>query len=175
MKKTKQKSQNRARINHQIKISPIRLIDKDGNQVGVVSTDRAKEMAKKDGLDLVEVASDAKPPVCRIMDYGKFRYDQKTKDKENKRKSKVVEVKQLRLRPKIASNDIEVKVKAAQKFLSQGKKVQFNLQYKGRDLAHKDEGFKVMNKIIEALCDDASVEQEPKLDGRRLICKLEPK
>jgi translation initiation factor IF-3 len=109
------------------------------------------------------------------MDYGKFRYDQKTKDKENKRKSKVVEVKQLRLRPKIASNDIEVKVKAAQKFLSQGKKVQFNLQYKGRDLAHKDEGFKVMNKIIEALCDDASVEQEPKLDGRRLICKLEPK
>jgi translation initiation factor IF-3 len=173
MKKTKQYKQAQTRINHQIRISPVRLV-KEGKQVGIFPVDKARKMARDQGLDLVEVNPNVRPIVCAIMDYGKYRYQQSMKEKANKQKQKGTEIKEIRLSPKIADNDIATKVKAVCKFLSQGKKVQLNLVYRKRELSHKSEGFKVINKIIEEIQDVAKVENPPKIDGNRLTCRLEP-
>jgi len=171
----KKKEKNKfTRVNDQIRISPVRVV-KDGEQLGVMPLDKAKRLARNAKLDLVEIAPQARPPVCNIIDYGKFRYQQSIKEKEIKQKSKTSEVKEIRLSPKIAVHDIDTKTKAARKFLEQGKKVQFNLLFKGRDLAHKDTGFAVVKRMAENLEDVAQVELKPKLDGKRLICRLEPK
>jgi len=162
------------RVNDQIKVSPVRVV-KDGEQLGVMPLEKAKILARNAKLDLVEIAPQVKPPVCSITDYGKFRYQQSIKEKDIKQKSKGAEVKEIRLSPKIANHDIDTKTKSARKFIKQGKKVQFNLLFKGRDLAHKDTGFAVVKRMAESLEDVAQVEMKPKLDGRRLICRLEPK
>jgi translation initiation factor IF-3 len=137
-------------------------------------TYQARRLAEEAGLDLVEVAPHERPPVCRIMDYGKYKYEQSIKEKGRKQKSKDAEIKELRLRPKIGDNDILVKVNSARKFLEQGKKVQFNLIYKNRELAHKDEGFKVVDKVIEQLKDVGKIEIKPTLQGTKLFCRFEP-
>lgn len=155
-----------------LKFSWLRVV-KDGEQLGIMPVEQARQIAQDNDVDLVEVAPNERPPVCAILDYGKYKYQQKIKQK--KQNTKTVEVKELRLRPRIGDHDIETKVNAAKLFLSQGKKVQFNLMYKSRELAHKDEGFKVMNKILEDLKDCSTAVVKPKLDGNRLICKLEPK
>jgi len=160
------------RVNDKIRISPV-LVVKDGKNIGVYPTYKAKKMAQDEGLDLVEVAPHARPPVCSIMDYGKYKYQQSTKNKD-KKKQKGVELKQIRLRPKIAEHDINTKSRAAQKFLEQGKHLQLNMMFKSREHAHKDLGFVVMEKILNQLDTVGKVVLKPKFEGNRIICKLEP-
>lgn len=165
------------RTNWQIRVPQVRVV-REEEQLGVMPTDEARRIAQDDGLDLVEIAPDARPPVCRIMDYGRFRYEQNVKKKESAKKQREsqVQLKELRLRPGIADNDIETKVNQAKKFLEEGCRVQFNLQFKGqRELAHKDQGFLVMKKVTEALEPVCIVEKAPKSEGNRIICCLAPK
>lgn len=169
-------TQNFIRVNFQIRVPNVRVVQ-DGNQLGVMQTDKARLLAQDAGLDLVEVAPHAMPPVCHIIDYEKYRYQQKQKEKEQVRKQKdsAQELKEIRLRPGIQNNDIETKANTARKFLEDGKKVQLTLQFKNREITHKDEGFKVMDKIVKFLEGVASVERAPRLEGFKLVCRLEPK
>lgn len=168
--------QNFTRVNFQIRVPNVRVVQ-DGNQLGIMPTDKARFMAQDLGLDLVEVAPHANPPVCHIIEYAKYLYQQKQKEKDQQRKQKesAQELKEIRLRPRIQDHDIETKAGAAKKFLAEGKKVQLTLQFKNREITHKDEGFKVMEKIIKSLEAVASVEKEPRLEGFKLICRLQPK
>lgn len=165
---------NFTRLNLNIRCPTVRVVQ-DGNQLGVMPTDAARRLATDAGLDLVEIAPQAQPPVCSIMDYEKFRYEQKQKEKEQKKNQKKNEIKELRLRPGIQDHDISTKAGAVRRFLEDGKKVQLNLQFKNREITHKDEGFRVMNQIIKDLVDIANVERAPSMEGNRLICRLEPK
>ncbi len=160
------------RINEQIRITPIRVIDQDGNQLGVIPTQEALDKAKAVGLDLVEVAGDAKPPVCRIMDFGKFNYDKKKRQTKNK--SHQTKLKEIRVRPKTGEHDIGFKVKKAIGFLSHNDKVQVTVLFRGRENAHVDEGRKVMDHIIELLSEHGKVESPPSQQPRRMICTIAP-
>lgn len=165
------------RINFQIRVPQVRVV-KDEEQLGVMPTDEARRLAQDDGLDLVEIAPQARPPVCRIMDYGRFRYEEKAKKKESAKKQREsqVQLKQLRLRPGIAEHDTDNKIVQAKKFLEDGNRVQFNLQFKGqREMSHKDQGFVVMNRVTQALELFCIVEKAPKLEGNRITCCLAPK
>ncbi len=164
---------NFTRVNYQIRIANVRVV-KDGEQLGIMPTEKARKIAQDAGLDLVEVAPHANPPVCHITDYDKYRYQQKQKEKEQKRKQKesINELKEIRLRPGIQDHDVETKINAIKKFLVGGKKVQLSLQFKAREITHKEEGFRVVNKIIKDLGDCASVEREPKMEGNKLTCRL---
>jgi translation initiation factor IF-3 len=173
MKNQKKKPEPSVRINYQIRISPVRVI-RDDEQLGIIPTKKALQLAQNAGLDLVEVAPQARPPVCKIMDFGKYKYEQSVRDKNRKQSAKKNELKELRLGCKIAEHDIETKTNAARKFLSQGKTVQLNLFYKNRELAHKDEGFRVIEKMIEDLKEVGKVALKPKLQGHKLSCRLEP-
>ena len=162
------------RINEMIRISQVRVVSAEGEQLGVMSTAEAIAAARFANLDLVEVAPDAKPPVCRIMDYGKFKYQQKkrqTKQQVNKTK-----IKQLRLRPKTGDHDIQVRLKQAREFLVHKDKVQIFVIFRGRELAHVDEGQKLMDYMIEQLEDVAKIETPPKrMENKRVMCVLAPK
>jgi translation initiation factor IF-3 len=162
------------RINDRIRFSPVVVVDKDGNNLGTKDIKDAQYMARKDGLDLVEVSPGSRPPVCRIMDYSKYKYEKSIKEKNQKRNSKISQIKEIRLRPSIGKHDIDTKIKAARKFLSQGNKVQFRLQYKRRENAHKNQGFSVIEEIIEELKDVGSAASTPKLNGNNLNCLIEP-
>lgn len=164
------------RLNFQIKTPMVRVV-KDGVQLGVMQTDKARKIALEDELDLVEIAPNANPPVCHIMKYEKYKYEQKQKEKEQKRKQKDSsnELKEVRLSPGIQDHDINTKVATIKRFLSEGKKVLLNLQFKKRQIAHKEEGFRVVNKVIEGLLIEATVEREPRLQGSKISCVLEPK
>ena len=163
------------RVNYQIRCPTIRLVE-NGNQLGIFNTDKARKMAFEKGLDLVEMVSHAKPPVCAILQYDKYRYEQKLKQKESRKKQKSLEIKEIRLRPGIQEHDVETKVNAVKRFLAGGKKVMLKLQYKNRELRNKEQGIEVMKQIIESLKDIASVEIQPKFESNnRLICRLEPK
>ncbi|MEM6552953.1 MAG: translation initiation factor IF-3 [Planctomycetota bacterium] len=164
----------RLRINDQIRISPIRLIDQDDNQIGVIETDEARRMARSAELDLVEVAPNSRPPVCRIMDYGKWKYAQQKKEQKAKSHAKKSELKGMRLRPKIDDHDLELKVKKARSFLEDGDKVQFVMLFRGREMAHKDLGRQTMVGVTETLSDVAKVEQPPKMAGKRMTMLLTP-
>ena len=145
------------------------MIGADGEQLGVMSPEDAMVIAREGGLDLVEVAANSRPPVCRIMDYGKYKYEQKKKDRASKKKQHQVEVKEVRVRPKIAEHDIQVKVRRARKFLEEGDKVQINCLFRGREMAHKEIGIDVMRHVFSFLEDIAKVEREPHLEGRRMV------
>lgn len=165
------------RVNWQIKAYRVRVV-REEEQLGVMSSDDARKIAQEDGLDLVEIAPQANPPVCRIMDYGKFKFEQKIKKKEceKKQRESQVQLKQLRLRPGIADHDTDVKINQAKKFLTEGCKVQFNLQFKGkREMSHKDQGFNVMKKVLESLNSMCIVENAPRLEGNKITCCLAPK
>jgi translation initiation factor IF-3 len=169
--------EQRTRINHMIRVPKIR-VTRDDEQLGILSTSEALRLAQDAGLDLVEVAPQAKPPVCRIMDYGKFQYELKQKEKEQRRKQREgqVEIKELRLRPVTGDHDAEVKSNHARKFLEDGKKVQFNIMFKGRrEMCHKDQGFAVIKKIVADLAEVSDVESPPKMEGNRITCRLTPK
>jgi len=161
------------RINEQIRISPVRLIGANGEQMGVIPTTQALEMAREAQLDLVEVAPTERPPVCKIMDFGKFRYQQthkKTKNKPHQQK-----LKEIRVRPKTGDHDIEVKVNQARKFLEHKDKVLVNVLFRGRELQHIEEGKRIIIAMLEKLADLAKIEKAPSMEGKRLTAMLAPK
>ncbi|MDR1962473.1 MAG: translation initiation factor IF-3 [Planctomycetaceae bacterium] len=167
------KDAGKQRVNEAIRIAQVRVISAEGAQLGILNTSEALAMARQAGLDLVEVASDSKPPVCRIMDYGKFRYQQKKKlTKQHTHQSKLKEV---RLRPKTGEHDVAVKINKAREFLMNKDKVQITVSFKGRELAHIDEGEKVLNHLIAELDDISKIESPPKRAEKRIICTLAPK
>jgi translation initiation factor IF-3 len=161
------------RINEQIRISPVRVIGSDGSQLGIIPTDQALGVARDEGLDLVEVAPGEQPPVCRIMDFGKFKYQQKKK--QHKTHVHHTKIKEIRLRPKTGEHDIDFKVNQAKTFLLHKDKVVVSVVFRGRELAHIDEGQRVMKTIIQQLEEVCKVESGPQQMGRRLVCTLSPK
>ncbi len=153
----------------------IRLTGVDGTQIGIVRTSEALAMAEEAGVDLVEVAAKAKPPVCRLMDYGKFRYQEQKRQQEMKAKQKVIQVKEVKFRPATDENDYQTKLRALIRFLGDGNKAKVTLRYRGREMAHQDLGQDVLTRIREDLAEIAQVEQFPKLEGRQMIMVLAPK
>ena len=166
--------EHQTRVNEQIRISPIRLIGPNGEQVGVIPTSQAMEMAREAGQDLVEVAPLEKPPVCKIMDYGKFKFQQKQKQKE-KTKTHQQKLKEIRLRPKTDIHDIETKIDQARKFLEHHDKVLVYVMFKGREVQHTEEGKRILQSMREKLLDVAKIEKEPSLEGKRMSMMLAPK
>ena len=163
------------RINEEIRAREVRVIAGEGEQLGIMSGRDALQLAQERHLDLVEIAPTAKPPVCRIMDYGKYRYEQQKRDKEARKKQKVVNIKEVRLSPTIDTNDFNTKMKNARKFLSKGDKVKVSIRFKGRAITHKDIGRDVLNRFAEATEDVATVESKAKMDGRSMFLMLAPK
>jgi translation initiation factor IF-3 len=164
----------RLRVNDLIRISPILLVDENNEKAGVVDLDEAKRRAREAGLDLVEVAPQSRPPVCRIMDYGKWKYQQKKKEQKARSHSKQSELKEVRLRPKIDSHDLEIKTNRARDFLDDGDKVQFTMLFRGREMAHQEIGLNTLKEIREMLADMSKVESEPRLMGKRMTMILAP-
>jgi translation initiation factor IF-3 len=161
------------RINEQIRISPVRLIGINGEQLGVIPTSQAMEMAREAQLDLVEVAPNERPPVCKIMDYGKFRYQQSRKQGKNKPHQQ--KLKEIRVRPKTGEHDVDVKVNQARKFLEHKDKVLVNVLFRGRELQHIEEGQRIIVGILEKLQDVAKVERAPSMEGKRMTAMLAPR
>jgi translation initiation factor IF-3 len=161
-------------VNEQIRISPVRLIGVNGEQLGVVPTAQAMDLAREANLDLVEVAAAERPPVCKIMDYGKFRYQQQ-QSKKDKTKAHQQKLKEIRVRPKTGDHDIETKVNQARKFLEHKDKVLVNVLFRGRELQHIEEGQRIIIGMLEKLSDLAKVEKAPSLEGKRMTAMLAPK
>lgn len=162
-------------INEQIRDREVRVIGEDGQQLGVMSSRDAMKLAEEAGVDLVKIAPTAKPPVCRIVDYGKFRYEQTRKEKDAKKKQKTTEVKELRLSPNIDTNDLNTKVNAARKFLSKGDKVKITLRFRGREMAHMNNSKHILDDFAQALADIAVVDKAPKVEGRSMTMFLTQK
>jgi translation initiation factor IF-3 len=160
------------RVNQQIRIRQVRVIDNEGNQLGVMETADALALAQQRGLDLVEVAPNQRPPVCRILDFGKFKYEQKKKEHASKRKQHQSQLKEMRVRPAIAENDIMIKVRKARDFLMTGDKVLVNCIFRGRQLAHQEVGRRVMDHVLELVKDIAKVERGPLMEGKRMVMLL---
>ncbi len=165
---------NLQRVNEQIRISPVRLIGVNGEQLGVIPTAQALEMAREAQLDLVEVAANERPPVCKIMDFGKFRYQQSRKGNKAA-KPHQQKLKEIRVRPKTGEHDIETKVNQARRFLEHRDKVLVNVLFRGRELQHIDEGRRIITGILEKLADLAKVEKPPSMEGKRMTAMLAPK
>ena len=155
-------------INEQIRDREVRLIGTDGEQIGVVSSREAQKIADEAGLDLVKIAPNAKPPVCKVIDYGKYRYELARKEKDAKKKQKTVELKEIRLSPNIDTNDLNTKMNAAKKFLAKGNKVKITLRFRGREMAHMSSSKHILDDIAENLSDVAVVEKAPKIEGRSI-------
>ncbi|MDR0993706.1 MAG: translation initiation factor IF-3 [Verrucomicrobiota bacterium] len=162
------------RINQRIRVPEVRLIGPTGEQLGIVATYEAQNRAKEAGLDLVEISPTARPPVCRIMDFGKFRYEQSKKDKQNKRSSSATKVKEIQLHPSVGDNDYNVKMRKLKDFLDEGFRVKVALFFRGRENAHKELGFDLMNRVVMDLRDIGVVEQAPKLMGRNIQMVMTP-
>ena len=161
-------------INENIKPKQVRLIDANNENRGVVSIREALSLAEEEGLDLIEISPQATPPVCKILDFGKYRYEQQKRKNEAKKNQKVVEVKELKLRPMIETHDYEVKVKQARKFLDQGNKVKFTMRFKGRELSANDMGKKILTQILDDLDGVCKVDSEMKLEGRQMTMVVAP-
>jgi translation initiation factor IF-3 len=158
-----------------IEVSEVRLIDADGEQVGVVPTPEAMEMAAEVGLDLVEISPNVKPPVCKILDYGKYKYEAQKKAHEARKKQKVIEVKEIKMRPVIDEHDYQVKMRSVIKFLEHGDKVKMTIRFRGREMAHQDLGLKVLNRVRDDVDEVAKVEQFPKTEGRLMTMVVAPR
>lgn len=170
----RQQQQQSNRINELIRISPIRVIDDDGNQLGIIPTKEALAKARDAGLDLVEVAPEARPPVCRIMDFGKYKYDKNKKSSKSKQHK--TKLKEIRVRPKTGQHDIDFKVNQAIKFLENHDKVQVTVMFRGREMAHIEEGRKVMDGIIQRLTEkNGKLESPPSQQSKRMMCTIAPK
>lgn len=159
-------------INEQIRDKEVRLIGEDGAQLGIVPVREAMRMAEEAGLDLVKIAPTAKPPVCRIVDYGKYKYEQLRKEKEAKKKQKIVEIKEIRLSPNIDTNDLNTKVNAARKFITKGDRVKITLRFRGREMAHMNNSRHILDDFAESLSDIAVIEKAPKVEGRSMTMFL---
>jgi translation initiation factor IF-3 len=162
-------------INEQIRDREIRLIGPNGDQLGIMSAREAMKQAREAELDLVKIAPNAKPPVCKIIDYGKYRYELARKEKEAKKKQKTIEVKEVRLSPNIDTNDLNTKVNQARKFLSKGDKVKVALRFRGREMAHVNASKGILDEFAEKLSDIAVVDKAPKLEGRNMVMFLTEK
>ncbi|OGW17765.1 MAG: translation initiation factor IF-3 [Nitrospinae bacterium RIFCSPLOWO2_12_FULL_45_22] len=158
-----------------IRVPEVRVIGPDGQQKGILSVSRALELAREEGLDLVEVAPNEKPPVCRVMDYGKYKYKQSKKLQEAKKKQKTLQIKEIKMGPKTDEHDYQFKLKHARRFLSEGNKTKINILFKGRELDHIHLGKNILDRLAQELSDVASVEQASKLEGRNLTIVLAPK
>jgi translation initiation factor IF-3 len=163
------------RINHRIKVSPVRLIDENGGQVGIIPTPEALDRAREAGLDLVEISPDAKPPVCRIMDYGKFKYEQSKKDKMAKKKQHTTQIKEMRYRPKIDEHDYKFKTKHVREFLESGSKVKAFVFFRGREMAHQELGQEVLDRLAAEMEDIATIDMKPIMEGRKMNMILAPR
>lgn len=152
----------------------VRLIDEKGNQVGIVPTQEALQMARERGLDLMEISPNAQPPVCKICDYGKFKYEKKKKEHEARKKQTVIKVKEIQLRPQTEEHDLEYKFKNVRTFLEEGDKAKITIMFRGREITYVDQGFKIMKQLAEQVKDIAVVEAHPKLEGKKLIMILAP-
>jgi len=162
-------------LNEEIRDKELRVIGPDGAQLGIMSADEANAQAEEQGLDLVKISPNAVPPVCKIMDYSKFCYDQKKREKDAKKNQKVVELKEIRMSPSIDTNDFNTKVKNAQKFLKEGNRVKVSVRFRGREMAHTNLGEKLLMDFAEACAELASMEKNPKLEGRFMGMFLAPK
>lgn len=163
------------RVNDMIRVREVRLIDEDNNQVGIVPTLEARSMADEKGLDLVEIAPNANPPVCRILDYGKYKFDLEKKNRENKKKQRQQELKEIRMQPKIDTHDLEFKAKHVGEFLDKGAKVKVTIRFRGRELAHTERGRVVLGKVLELLDRDVTVDRPPAMEGRFMSMIISPK
>ena len=163
------------RVNNDIEEVEVRLIDETGENHGAVATDKAIVMAKAAGLDLVEISPNATPPVCKILDYGKYKYEAQKKASIARKKQKTVEVKEIKLRPGIEKHDYDVKMRSIEKFLGTGDKVKVTLRYRGREMAHQEIGMDVLNRVKEQFAEVTKIEQMPKMEGRQMIMILAPK
>jgi translation initiation factor IF-3 len=162
------------KINRDIRASEVRLIDSEGEQAGIVPIEEALRLSEEDGLDLVEVAPNSTPPVCRIMDYGKYRYQQSKKTKDAKKKQTVIQVKEVKLRPKTEEHDIQYKTANIKRFLAEGNRVKVTIQFRGREIAHPDMAHRVIDRVMEGIEGLGLVDQRPKMEGRRMIFILRP-
>ncbi|WP_174614004.1 translation initiation factor IF-3 [Virgibacillus ihumii] len=161
-------------VNEKIRAKEVRLIDSNGDQLGVKSRNEALDIAQTRNLDLVLVAPKAKPPVCRIMDFGKYRFEQQKKEKEARKKQKVINVKEVRFTPGIGEHDFNTKLKNARKFLSKGDKVKASVRFRGRAITHKELGREVLDRLADEVKDVATVESKPKMEGRNMFMMLAP-
>lgn len=164
----------RARINDQINVPEVRLIDEDGEQVGVVSIKEALEKAQEKGLDLVELSPDAQPPVCRLMDYGKHLFDLRQKQREGRKKQRRMQVKEIKFRPGTDEGDYQVKLRNLIRFLEAGDKAKVTVRFRGREMAHQVLGLELMQRIENDLAEYGSVEQRPNMEGRQMVMVLGP-
>ncbi|MBR5247982.1 MAG: translation initiation factor IF-3 [Lachnospiraceae bacterium] len=162
-------------INEQIRDKEVRLIGEEGQQLGIMSAKDAQKLADEAGLDLVKIAPNAKPPVCKIVDYGKFKYEQTRKEKEAKKKQKVIEIKEIRLSPNIDTNDLNTKISAARKFITKGDRVKVTLRFRGREMAHMNTSKHILDDFAQALVDVAIIEKAPKVEGRSMTMFLTEK
>lgn len=153
----------------------MRVVDQNGEQLGVISVDRAISLAAESGLDLVEVAPNAEPPVCKILDFGKFKYEAQKKRNEARKKQKTIEVKEIKMRPSIDEHDYQVKVRNMRRFLDEGDKVKVTIRFRGRELSHQDLGMKVLDRVRDELDELSKVEQIPKMEGRQMVMVISPR
>lgn len=163
------------RVNDDIKVPKVRLIDAEGEQAGIVSIEEALAAADEAGLDLVEISPHADPPVCKILDYGKLKYEQQKKANEARKKQKIIDVKEIKMRPNIDTHDYDVKMRNAVKFLEEGDKVKVTMRFRGREMAHQDLGMNVLVKVRDDLEELGKVELHPKMEGRQMIMILAPR
>jgi translation initiation factor IF-3 len=168
-------SRDGPRINNQINVPQVRLVKEDGTMVGVVPIREALIMAEEAGLDLVEISPNASPPVCKILDFGKFKYELQKKESEARKKQKVIEVKEIKLRPGIDEHDYQVKMRSVHRFLEEGDKVKVTMRFRGREMVHQELGMKVLDRVRAELESLAKVEQMPRLEGRQMIMVMAPK
>ena len=175
MRAPQPREQKGPRINDAITAPEVRLIDENGDNVGVVAIEEALERALDAGVDLVEISPDAKPPVAKILDYGKYKYQEQKKAAEARKKQKIVEVKEIKMRPNIDGHDYQVKLRAMHKFFGEGDKVKVTMRFRGREMAHPDLGFKLLRRVKEDIEDVAKVESDARFEGRQMIMVLAPK
>ncbi|WP_091836963.1 translation initiation factor IF-3 [Marininema halotolerans] len=168
-------SREQQQLNEAIRAREVRLIDAEGNQLGIKPFREALSMAQEAELDLVNVAPQAKPPVCRIMDYGKYRYEQSKREKEARKNQKTVQLKEVRFSSNIEDHDVNTKLRNVKKFLSNGDKVKLSIRFRGREITHQDLGRKMLARVAEEVKDIGDVERQPKLEGRQMIMILAPK
>ncbi len=163
------------RLNREITARTVRLVGADGEMIGIVSLRDAFNAAVDAELDLVEIAPQAEPPVCKILDYGKFRFEEQKKANEARKKQKIIELKEIKLRPNIDDNDYDVKMRAATRFLEEGDKVKLTMRFRGREMAHQDLGMNVLIRVRDQLQDIAKVEQMPRVEGRMMVMVIAPR
>lgn len=168
-------SRDGPRVNEEIRVPQVRLIDEEGEMLGVMSARDALQRAYAAGLDLLEISPNADPPVCKILDFGKFKYEQQKKRNEAKKKQKVVEIKEVKVRPNIDENDYQVKMRAMKSFIDEGDKVKVTLRFRGREMAHQDIGVRVLERIRNELETETKVEQMPRMENRQMVMVLAPR